>query len=103
MPGVAKLDPAKYLGEIKGINIAAPSNDGRYLYAADSDLGVVGVIDTREDKVIKTIRVGKDPWRIYMSHDGKYAHHRQQRRRDDLDHRHSRRTASRRRSRRART
>ena len=30
------------------------------------------MIDTREDKVIKTIRVGKDPWRIYMSHDGKY-------------------------------
>jgi YVTN family beta-propeller protein len=72
VPGVAKLDPAKYLGEIKGINIAAPSNDGRYLYAADSDLAVVGVIDTREDKVIKTIRVGADPWRIYMSHDGKY-------------------------------
>jgi YVTN family beta-propeller protein len=72
VPGVAKLDPAKYLGEIKGINIAAPSNDGRYLYAADSDLAVVGVIDTREDKVIKTIRVGRDPWRIYMSHDGKY-------------------------------
>jgi DNA-binding beta-propeller fold protein YncE len=23
--------------------------------------------------VIKTIRVGKNPWRIYMSHDGKYA------------------------------
>src|SRR6187401_1262989 len=73
VPGVAKLDPAKYLGEIKGINIAAPTPDGRYLYAADSDLGIVGVIDTREDKVIKTIRVGKDPWRIYMNHDGKYA------------------------------
>jgi YVTN family beta-propeller protein len=72
VPGVAKLDPSKYLGEIKGINIAAPSNDGRFLYAADSDLNVVGVIDTREDKVIKTIRVGLDPWRIYMSHDGKY-------------------------------
>jgi len=72
VPGVAKLDPGKYLGEIKGINIAAPSNDGRYLYAADSDLAVVGVIDTREDKVIKTIRVGRDPWRIYMSHDGNY-------------------------------
>lgn len=72
VPGVARLDPARYLGEIKGINIAAASNDGRYLYAADSDLGVVGVIDTREDKVIKTIRVGKDPWRIYMSHDGRY-------------------------------
>ena len=34
---------------------------------------MVGVIDTREDKVVKVIRVGKDPWRIYMSHDGKYA------------------------------
>ena len=72
VPGVAKLDPAKYLGEIHGINIAAPSVDGRYLYAADGTLGVVGVIDTREDKVIKVIRVGSDPWRIYMSHDGKY-------------------------------
>jgi YVTN family beta-propeller protein len=73
VPGVARLDPDKYLGEIKGINIAAPSNDGRFLYAADTDLGVVGVIDPREDKVVKVIRVGKDPWRIYMNHDGKYA------------------------------
>jgi len=46
--------------------------DGRYLYAADGDLGFVGVIDSREDRVVKTIKVGKDPWRIYMSHDGKY-------------------------------
>ena len=69
----SSLDPEKFLGEIKGINIAAPSVDGRYLYAADSDLGVVGVIDTRDDKLIKTIRVGKEPWRIYMGHDGKYA------------------------------
>jgi YVTN family beta-propeller protein len=73
MPGVAKLDPQKYLGELKGINIAAATNDGRYLYAADGDLGVVGKIDPREDKVIKVIRVGVNPWRIYMSHDGKYA------------------------------
>ncbi len=72
VPGVAKLDPDKYLGDIKGINIAALSNDGKFLYAADSDLGVVGVIDPREDKVVKVIRVGKDPWRIYLSHDGKY-------------------------------
>src|SRR5688572_33060169 len=60
VPGVAKLDPEKYLGEIQGINIAALSNDGRYLYAADSTLGIVGVIDPREDKVIKHIRVGRD-------------------------------------------
>jgi len=72
VPGVAKLDPDKYLGEIKGINMAALSNDGKLLYAADGDLGVVGVIDPIEDKVVKVIRVGKDPWRIYLSHDGKY-------------------------------
>jgi YVTN family beta-propeller protein len=72
VPGVAKLDPDKYLGEIHGINIAALSNDGRYLYAADGTLGVVSVIDPREDKVVKVIRVGQDPWRIYLSHDGKY-------------------------------
>jgi YVTN family beta-propeller protein len=71
-PGVSKLDPEKYLGEINGINIAAPSNDGRFLYVADSDLALVGVVDTREDRVIKTIRVGQNPWRIYMSHDGRY-------------------------------
>src|SRR3989441_11920030 len=73
VPGVAKLDPAKYLGDIKGINIPQITNDGRFLYAADTDLGVVGKIDPREDKVVKVIRVGKDPWRIYMSHDGNYA------------------------------
>lgn len=72
MPGVSRLDPAKYLTDIKGIFNATPSADGRYLYAADGDLGVVGIIDTREDKVIKVIRVGDDPWRVYMSHDGRY-------------------------------
>ena len=72
MPGIARLNPSKYLSEIKGIFNATPSADGRYLYAADGDLGVVGVIDTREDKIIKVIRVGRDPWRLYMSHDGRY-------------------------------
>jgi YVTN family beta-propeller protein len=56
VPGVAKLDPERYLGEIKGVSNASMSNDGRYIYAADGDLGVVGIIDTRDDKVIKTIR-----------------------------------------------
>jgi YVTN family beta-propeller protein len=73
VPGVSKLDPDKYLGEIHGINIAMPSPDGKYLYAADGTLGVVGVIDPREDKVIKHIRVGKDPWPINKGHDGKYS------------------------------
>jgi YVTN family beta-propeller protein len=72
-PGVARLDPDRYLGEIHGINNATPTPDGRYLYAAAGTLGVVGVIDTREDKVVSVIRVGADPWRAYMSHDGRYA------------------------------
>jgi YVTN family beta-propeller protein len=72
-PGVAKLDPERYLKDPHGINAAMFSPDGKYIYAADGDLGIVGVIDPREDKVIKVIRVGKEPWRIYMGHDGKYA------------------------------
>ena len=73
VPGVARLDPDKYLGEIHGVSNASITNDGRYLYAADGDLGVVSVIDTRDDRIVKVIRVGADPWRAYMSHDGKYA------------------------------
>ncbi|AYH43987.1 beta-propeller fold lactonase family protein [Azoarcus sp. DN11] len=73
VPGISRLDPGKYLKDIKGISMPAMSIDGRYIYAADGDLGVVGVIDTREDKVVKVIRVGQNPWRIYMGHDGKYA------------------------------
>lgn len=73
VPSIARLDPGKYLKDINGISMPAMSIDGRYIYAADGDLGVVGVIDTREDKVVKVIRVGQNPWRIYMGHDGKYA------------------------------
>lgn len=72
-PAVADLDPERYLGGIAGISNVSISNDGRYLYAADGDLGIVSVIDARDDKVIKRIRVGADPWRAYMSHDGRYA------------------------------
>ena len=72
-PAIAALDPERYLGGIKGVSNVSISNDGRYLYAADGDLGIVSVIDAREDKVIKQIPVGLDPWRAYMSHDGRYA------------------------------
>ncbi len=72
-PGIAALDPERYLGGIKGISNVSISNDGRYLYAADGDLGIVSVIDSREDRLIKQIKVGADPWRTYMSHDGRYA------------------------------
>ena len=57
-PRRGRLDPDKYLGEINGVSNASITNDGRYLYAADSDLGLVSVIDTRDDRVVKTIRVG---------------------------------------------
>ncbi len=73
VPGIASLDPERYLGDIKGISNVSISNDGRYLYAADGDLGIVSVIDSREDRVIKQIKVGADPWRAYMSHDGNYS------------------------------
>ncbi len=73
VPKIAALDPERYLGDIKGISNVSISNDGQFLYAADGDLGIVSVIDAREDRVIKVIRVGADAWRAYMSHDGRYA------------------------------
>ena len=73
VPAVSRLDPDRYLGEIKGVSSASITNDGRYLYAADGDLGIVSVIDSREDRVVTTIPVGPDPWRAFMSHDGRYA------------------------------
>jgi YVTN family beta-propeller protein len=72
VPGIARLDPSKYLSEIKGNFQPVLSADGRYIYTTDGDLGIMAVIDTREDRVVKVIRIGKDPWRMYMSHDGKY-------------------------------
>jgi YVTN family beta-propeller protein len=72
-PGISQLNPDRFLSEIRGISIASISNDGRYVYASDGDFGVVSVIDTREDRVVKTIRVGSDPWYTYMGHDGRYA------------------------------
>lgn len=72
VPGISRIDPKRYLGEIKGIFQPLLSADGRYIYAADGDLGTVTIIDTRDDRVIKTIRVGGDPWRMYLSHDGRY-------------------------------
>jgi len=72
VPGIARLDPGKYLSEVKGIFQPILSADGRYIYATDGDLGIMSVIDTRDDRVVKVIRVGQDPWRMYMSHDGKY-------------------------------
>jgi YVTN family beta-propeller protein len=72
VPAISRLNPVRNLSEIKGISNATLSADGRFIYAADGDLGVVGVIDTRDDRVVSVIRVGRDPWRLYMSHDGRY-------------------------------
>lgn len=71
-PDISKLDPDRYLGDIKGISNVSIGNDGRYLYAADGDLGLVAVIDSRDDKVVASIRVGADPWRAFINHDGRY-------------------------------
>ncbi|PYR38300.1 MAG: hypothetical protein DMF90_03825 [Acidobacteria bacterium] len=72
VPGVAKLDPAKYLGEIKGINIPQITNDGRFLYAADTDLGVVS---------------GEGSMAHLHEPRRQLCDHAQQRRPDDLHHR----------------
>ncbi len=66
----AARNPDKYLKEIKGIVHPVLTMDGRFVYAADGDAGEVGVIDTRTDKVVATLKVGDEPWRAYASPDG---------------------------------
>ncbi len=63
-------DPERYMSELKGIANPTLTVDGRFIYAADGDSGAVGIIDTRTDRVIKTIKVGDAPWRAYASPDG---------------------------------
>lgn len=65
-----QLHPDRYLNEINGIVNVTLTLDGRYAYAADGDFDVVGVIDTREDRLVATIPVGDRPWEAYRSPDG---------------------------------
>ena len=67
---LASLDLGRKLSEINGIVNPTLTPDGKYLYAADGDSHQVAVIDTRTDSIVKTIPVGKNPWRAYVSPDG---------------------------------
>lgn len=69
---VASKNPGRYLSEIKGIANVTMTTNGRFGYAADGDSNVVAVIDTEKDTIIKTIPVGEEPWRAYVSPDGKW-------------------------------
>lgn len=68
----SSLNTDKYLGEINGVVCPTLSLDGKFAYAADGDLGVVTIIDTRTDKVVKNVAIGGKPWRAYASPDRRY-------------------------------
>jgi len=69
---VAARDPQRYLSEVKGIVNPTLTKDGAFAYAADGDAGVVAIIDTKNDKIVKTLKVGEQPWRAYNSPDGRW-------------------------------
>ncbi len=62
----------RYASELKGVAHPTPSLDGGFIYAADGDTGTVGVIDTRTDRVVASLKVGEAPWRAYASPDGRW-------------------------------
>ncbi len=68
----AARDPARYLSEIKGVVNPTLTRDGAFAYAASSDSGELAIIDTRTDRVVKTLKVGEQPWRAYNSPDGRW-------------------------------
>ena len=69
---VAARNPQRYLSELNGIANPTLTKDGAFAYAADTDAGVVAIIDTKADKVVKTLKVGEQPWRAYNSPDGRW-------------------------------
>jgi YVTN family beta-propeller protein len=69
---VAARDPQRYLSQLQGIPNPTLTRDGAFAYAADSDAGELAIIDTRTDKVVKTLKVGAQPWRAYNSPDGRW-------------------------------
>jgi len=69
---VAARDPQRYLSQLNGIANPTLTKDGAFAYAADTDAGVVAIIDTKVDKVVKTLKVGEQPWRAYNSPDGRW-------------------------------
>lgn len=58
-------------GVIQGVKLDPA---GTYGLAVNSSAGVVGVIDVRTKKLVKTIPVGKTPHNIVFSHDGSLAY-----------------------------
>ena len=69
---VAARDPQRYLADIKGIVNPTLTRDGAFVYAADSDSGVLAIIDTKTDQIVKKLKVGAQPWRAYNSPDGRW-------------------------------
>ena len=69
---VASRDPQRYLSQLNGIANPTLTKDGAFAYAANTDAGVVAIIDTKVDKVVKTLKIGEQPWRAYNSPDGRW-------------------------------
>ena len=64
--------PSGICRRLNGIANPTLTKDGAFAYAADTDAGVVAIIDTKVDKVVKTLKVGEQPWRAYNSPDGRW-------------------------------
>jgi YVTN family beta-propeller protein len=69
---VAARDPQRYLSQIQGVVNPTLTRDGAFAYATSSDAGTLTIIDTRKDQVVKTLKVGEQPWRAYNSPDGRW-------------------------------
>ena len=50
----------------------AMSNDGKHLYVANEDVGLLSVVDVEAGKVIRRIEVGQEPEGVALSPDGRW-------------------------------
>lgn len=57
--------------EVQGVNNAVLVPGTGLLFAPDQDAGLVAVVDTRTDRVVDRIAVGREPWEPYLTPDGR--------------------------------
>ncbi len=55
---------------VHGVNNAALVRATGLLFAPDQDAGIVAVVDSRTDRVIERVAVGREPWEPYLTPDG---------------------------------
>jgi YVTN family beta-propeller protein len=75
--GVVDVVTGKFVGKIvsgSDPELFSLSDDGRYMYVANEDVGEASVVDVAAGKIVKTLKVGYEPEGVATSPDGRWVY-----------------------------